>query len=213
MINNKEKKFISAVVYIHDNETIIEKFLMTINRVLNDYFEKYEIICVNDCSSDNSVAKIEQVAKSFDDMVCTIVNMSYYQGSEVSMNAGIDLAIGDFVFEFDHVFVDYDESLIIETYNHLLEGYDIVSTSNRKEKKSSKLFYKLYNMSSHSQYKLCTETFRILSRRAINRVHSMSKSIPYRKALYANCGLKMDVLYYTSTTDVQKQVSKELSRN
>lgn len=213
MINSKEKKFISAVVYVHNNESIIIDFLNRINRILSMNFDKYEIICVNDYSIDNTVNKIQEISKDFGDTVCTIVNMSYFQGSEVSMNAGIDLAIGDFVFEFDHVYIDYDETLIMETYHHLLEGYDIVATTNQKEKLSSKIFYKLYNMGSHSQYKLCTETFRILSRRAINRVHSMSKSIPYRKALYANCGLKTDIISYASISNIQKEMSKELLRN
>lgn len=41
-----------------------------------------------------------------------------------------------------------------------------------------------------------TESFCILSRRAINRTSSMNKVIPYRKAVYANCGLKTDHIMY-----------------
>jgi dolichol-phosphate mannosyltransferase len=47
------------------------------------------------------------------------------------------------------------------------------------------------------QYRLKTESFRLLSRRAINRIHNLSALIPYRKALYASCGLKADTLMYT----------------
>ena len=44
---------------------------------------------------------------------------------------------------------------------------------------------------------MSTESFRILSRRVINRISSMNKTVPYRKAIYANCGLKTDNLKYT----------------
>ena len=44
MIINKEKNFISAVVYIHNNENNIFNTLKNINNVLHNNFEKYEII-------------------------------------------------------------------------------------------------------------------------------------------------------------------------
>ena len=49
-------------------------------------------------------------------------------------------------------------------------------------------------------YKMQTESFRILSRRVINRIMGMSKTVPYRKALYAGCGLKTTNLKYEVTT-------------
>lgn len=43
---------------------------------------------------------------------------------------------------------------------------------------------------------MSTESFRVLSRRVINRIDSMNKTIPYRKVVYANCGLKTDNIKY-----------------
>ena len=50
---------------------------------------------------------------------------------ESAMNAGRDIAIGDFVFEFDDVFVDYEPELIMRVYEKLLEGNDIVAVRSR----------------------------------------------------------------------------------
>lgn len=196
MITNKEKNFISAVVYAHNNGDTVGGFLSEIHGVLSENYEKFEIICVNDASTDNTVEMIKRVSSSISDCVLSIVNMSYYQGVEISMNAGVDLAIGDFVFEFDTTLRDYDLSLIKKVYDRSLAGYDIVSAGNSKRKFGSKLFYGIYNRNSGTHNKLTTESFRILSRRAINRVHSMSKTLPYRKALYSNCGLKVDTIIY-----------------
>ena len=66
---------------------------------------------------------------------------------------------------------------------------------------TSRLFYRVFNRYANIQYQLETERFRILSRRAINRVHAMSRTIPYRKALYANCGLKLERLRYRPAGD------------
>lgn len=40
----------------------------------------------------------------------TILNMSLHQGVEQAMNAGLDAAIGDFVFEFDSLDTPYPPS-------------------------------------------------------------------------------------------------------
>ena len=202
---NLEKNFVSAVVYVHNNEKQIKSFLEMLQKTLASHFGKYEIIMVNDASTDNSAEIIREVAKGFDGSVVSILKMSYFQGMELSMNAGKNLSIGDYVFEFDTVDVDYDQELIYEIYKTALTGYDIVSASSDKNKKmSSNLFYKVFNMFSKVQYKLTTESFRVLSRRAMNRIDASSTTIPYRKAIYANCGLKCKNVPYEAKKDVEK---------
>lgn len=197
MTITKEKNFISAVLYVHNYEALILDFLKSLNKLLSENFEKYEIICVNDASTDESIDLIRNFSKTTNRAMVSIINMSYFHGIELSMNAGVDLAIGDFVFEFDSLSMDYDTNFIMKIYTHCLKGFDIVSASpNIKQRFSSKLFYNLFNKNSNVQHGLSTESFRLLSRRAINRVRSMNKTIPYRKAVYHNCGLKLDVVKY-----------------
>lgn len=125
------------------------------------------------------------------------------------MNAGRDMAIGDFVYEFDDINPDYPARLIREVYDRLLTGYDIVSASCKgKIKFTSRMFYLFYNMTSNSKNRIGQETFRILSRRAINRVMSMGQYIPYRKAVYVNCGLKTDTVYYESEGGIGRNKGK-----
>lgn len=214
MISNKEKNFISAVLYVYNNEKEIEKILTMVNGVLKNNFNKYEIICVNDASTDNTLKEIKEFATSLDDEVLSVVNMSYYQGVELAMNAGVDLAIGDFVYEFDNVICDYDEKVIMDVYSKCLEGFDIVSaTSKSRKAKSSSLFYKIFNKYSNVEYEIHNESFRILSRRAINRVNSISRNIPYRKALYANCGLKIENIVYDSNKNLKRRYDRHTKKN
>ena len=53
---NKEKNFISAVVYVNNDERGIKPFLIQLAGVLDAHFDKYEIICVNDASTDGSAS-------------------------------------------------------------------------------------------------------------------------------------------------------------
>lgn len=202
---NKEQNFVSAVIYVHNAEDRIERFLDMVVEVMERNFEHSEIICVNDSSEDGSLSIIRKVSKAAEKTSISVVNMSYYHGLELAMDAGMDLAIGDFVFEFDNTVADFNSSVIMEIYRHSLEGYDIVSASpNRKERLSSRLFYRIFAKFAAVSYRMNTESFRVLSRRVINRVSSMNKTAPYRKALYANCGLKTDCIRYEATGDWSK---------
>lgn len=200
--DKKESKFVSVVVYLHNSGRNIAPFFDRVLGMFRENFEKYEIICVNDASTDDSVEKLKEYFEGGGrDGGCmiNIIHMSYFQGLEASMNAGRDMAIGDFVYEFDDIIPDYPAQLIRDVYDRLLSGYDIVSTSCKgKIKLTSRMFYLFYNMTSNSKNRIGQETFRILSRRAINRVMSMGQYIPYRKAVYVNCGLKTDTVYYES---------------
>lgn len=196
-MDNKEKNFVSAVIYVHNAQQRIAKFLRAIIEVMEANFEHSEIICVNDSSDDDSLSVIKKVSEDASKTSISVVNMSYFHGLELAMNAGMDMAIGDFVFEFDNTNLDFEGAVIMQIYEHSLEGYDIVSASpDKREKFTSKLFYRVFDQFANISYKLSTESFRVLSRRVINRISSMNKSVLYRKALYANCGLKTDNIVY-----------------
>jgi glycosyltransferase involved in cell wall biosynthesis len=199
MNKHLEKNFVSVVVYLHNNEDTIESFVKIVERTLKSNFEKFEMIFVNDDCEDATVERLKYAFSNETSHVVTLVNMSVYQGVELAMTAGLDLAIGDFVYEFDYVNIDYPEELILDVYKKSLEGNDIVSAvPKRGRRASSTVFYALFNRFSKAPYKLKTERFRILSRRAINRVQTISRFVTYRKAAYATSGLKMSSLDFST---------------
>ena len=120
--------------------------------------------------------------------------MSLYHGLENAMNAGLDASIGDYVYEFDSTELCYPAAMIFDAYRTALQGSDIVSVCPKATR--SGLFYRIFNANSHSNYQLRTDAFRLVSRRAINRVHASSETLPYRKAAYAASGLKMTDLEF-----------------
>ena len=210
MEQNKEKNFVSAVVYCCNDADCIGTFIQRLDTVLFENFLKYEIIVVNDSSDDDSTSIVKEFAHKVNEEAkehtITLLNMSYRQGLEASMNAGVNLAIGDFVFEFDSLNDDYDMSLLMEVYRHSLTGYDIVSARCTKNSRwVSRRYYKIFNRYAHLQHTIGTETFRLLSRRAINRIHSITLNIPYRKAAYANSGLAVDSIDYKQAKPSRKK--------
>ena len=201
MINKEalEKNFISAVIYLNSAKSKQElaEFLDGILRNLQEHFLYFELICVDDATKPEYLECVKSYKSQYEKVSITILHMSHYQGMEVAMNAGRDLAIGDFVMEFDECCYNFEDSMIQKVYEECLKDYDIVCCADRrKNRKTSQLFYSLFNRFSGMENKLQSDNFRILSRRGINRIQALNRSIPYRKALYANCGLKMKVLTY-----------------
>lgn len=206
MQNKKEKKFISIVLYLHNVRDEVLPFFQEILPYFEERFEQFEIIGVNDDCTDGTIEVLKEYLeqRKISSMI-NLVHMSFFHGLEGSMNAGRDLAIGDFVYEFDTIALDYPKEMIERAFEKVMEGNDIVGVGSKSnDSLSSRIFYSLYNKTSRGRGKIGTESFRILSRRAINRVKSMGQYIPYRKAVYANCGLKTDVISYPPTKKVKK---------
>ncbi len=198
MVQNKEKNFVSCVVYLHNEGERVKHFLEQISRIMQENFEKYEIVCVNDGCMDDTVEQLKTfLAQSTMKPVVSLVTLSYYQGVESAMNAGCDLAVGDFLFEFDSCRLDFEIDLVMEVYHRALQGYDVVAAAPRYGVPfSSRLFYLIYNWSSRYRAKIRQERFRVVSRRAVNRVNQMNAYVPYRKVMYMNSGLRTDTIIY-----------------
>ena len=94
--DKKESKFVSMVVYLHNDSRHIAPFFDTVLGMFRENFEKYEIICVNDASTDDSVEALKRYFEEeetdekralWSGSMINIIHMSYFQGLEASMNA------------------------------------------------------------------------------------------------------------------------------
>ena len=190
-MQEKEKNFISAVIYVHNCAGEIRQFMETVEQTLDTNFEHGEIICVDDAADDDSISIVREVASSFPQISTTILHLDSFHGIEAAMQGGVELSIGDFVFEFDYPYASVDSKDIMKVYNASRDGADIVAAvSPENRKASSGLFYSIFNRFADISYPIGSECFRILSRRAINRTYSQNNMIAYRKVAYATSGLK-----------------------
>lgn len=209
MYKEKESNFISFVGYVHNNEKQIKEFVDMCVKIGEENFKKYEIILVDDDSKDNSIANIKNLCKE-ENCVVSIMKMSSFQGVDRSLTAGTDFAIGDYVFEFNNITIDYSIELIMQAYKKLQQGNDIVSVSPKSRCK--KLFYTIYNHYKKKENKIVSTRFRLISRRAINRVSSTNTKIIYRKAVFADCGLKNSIIYYKPIRKIKNKKIKAKNR-
>lgn len=210
-MNKKESVFISAVMYLSDFSNDAEKFTRNLLDSLKYYFDHYEVIVVDDCSIKHEKYLKEILPSLADDSTIIVVHMSVQQGIEACLRAGLDVSIGDFVFEFDTLEFVYEKDLLWDVYQEALKGNDVVSVEPKQNIVSRSLFYKLFNKYSNADYDINASAFRLVSRRAINRVLEMNMSSAFRQAVYASCGLKNSRIEYKGSASPSKARSLSLA--
>ena len=198
---NKEKSMVSVILYLGDAPQESWDFLKNVCAEVESVFEHYEIVVVNDSRQNTADYIREQYRESGMLAALTLVNLSVRQGVERAMNAGIDIAIGDYLYEFDNIHAGLPEGIVEQAFRRSTEGYDIVTAMPEgSEQGTSRLFYRIFNRFSHSGGKVGTDGMHLLSRRAVNRLHAINSYIPYRKAAYAASGLKTATVNYKPVT-------------
>jgi len=204
---NKRAQFVSAVFYIHNGAHHILSNVKMIYETLSLNFEHFELIFVDDSSDDCSIEEIKKFTSTVNEC-CSIriIELGNYHGVELSMQAGVSIAIGDFVYEFDTINIDYPQNLIMQVFEEVEKGFDIVSAMPKNiNKLQSKVFYRVLKSTLKGEQNISTESFRVLSRRGINRVNSISNKTFYRKLVYASSGLKTTSIAYENNILKNKQ--------
>lgn len=201
---NKEQTFISNVVYVHNNENTINSFLIKLHNFMNDKFENFEIILVNNYSNDKTYNNITKLDNKYKKNL-TLINLPWKHKKEIAMLCGIDITIGDLIYEIEGVNIDYSIELLDKLFEKTMDGYDIVSaTPKNRTKLSSRIFYNLINRLSHIKLNLSTESVRIISRRTINFVTKTKQRVIYRKALYLYSGYDNANIIYEPVIENKK---------
>ena len=115
---------VSIIIPVFNTEQYLKQCF---DSIINQTFKDFEIIVVNDGSTDNSVNIIEQYQKKDNRFV--FVNFSEHRGVSDAKNEGIKISKGEYI-----TFVDSDDwvskDYIKILYNNILKyNYDIVATN------------------------------------------------------------------------------------
>jgi polyisoprenyl-phosphate glycosyltransferase len=131
----------------------------------------YEIVLVNDGSTDATLAQLREELRSRTNIV--LVNLSRNFGHQIAATAGMDVARGDAVVLMDGDLQDPPE-LIAQFIEKWQQGYDVVYAVRRSRKGESpfkiltaRLFYRTIKRLTKVSIPVDTGDFRLMSRRVV----------------------------------------------
>lgn len=110
---------VSIVVPVYNGESYLRECL---DSLLGQTLEDIEIICVDNCSTDNSVDIITRYAKR--DRRVSLIKQDVNRGQGNSVNRGWDVATGEYIAECDAD--DYASPDMYETLYNRSQGADVV---------------------------------------------------------------------------------------
>jgi dolichol-phosphate mannosyltransferase len=117
-------RFLSVVVPIYNEEENVDPLIDAVLPVMDELGQPYEVILVNDGSSDGSEARLAAAAARHPKV--KVINFRRNVGQTAAMMAGIDHAKGDIIIPMDGD-LQNDPRDIGMLLAKLDEGYDVVS--------------------------------------------------------------------------------------
>ena len=163
--------------------------------------DDYEIVLVNDGSSDGSWAKMQQLAAGDPRLVA--VNLSRNHGHQLALTAGLDLARGDLILIIDADLQDPPELLgeMVETMRR--EGADVVYGVRKSragetafKRATAHGFYRLLARATEVDIPLDAGDFRLMSRRALDVFLAMPEQARFIRGMVAWLGFRQVPIAY-----------------
>nr|WP_276977816.1 glycosyltransferase family 2 protein [Ferrimicrobium acidiphilum] len=183
---------ITVVSPMYNEEQSIASFLEALILVLSACTTHYEIVLVDDGSTDQSFHVARTIAEQNENL--RIVRLSRNYGKEIAMTAGLDRSTGDYVILMDSDLQDPPE-LIPALLDKISEGYDMVYAARQNRhgetwfnRASSKMFYRVASRLNGYSFPENAGDFRIFSRRGLNLLIELREHNRSLKALYSYVG-------------------------
>lgn len=183
--------FISCVVPVHNEKENLKKFISALHDTLQNLSKEFEIIVVDDGSKDKGCEEIISMAKEHSTKILTF---SRNFGKEAALTAGLLHARGDVAILLD---ADFQHPLeVIPLFlEHWSKGYDMVyGVRNNRDDESpvkrffGEVFYKLVDRITPISIPANAGDFRLLDRKVVNALNSLSERERFMKGLYAWVG-------------------------
>lgn len=191
---------LSIVAPMYNEEHNVDYFFNRILPLLNSWNLSYEIICINDGSTDGTSQKVREFQKNHPGI--KLIEFSRNFGKENAMTAGLQYSRGKAVVPIDSDLQDPPE-LIESLLAKWREGYDVVYAVRKKrhgetflKRLTASLFYKIINWFSETPIPQNTGDFRLMDQRVVKVINQIPERTRFMKGLFAWVGFKQIGITY-----------------
>lgn len=197
----KEKISLSIVIPCYNEEGGLYELHRRLTGVCQSIIgEPYEIVLVNDGSTDKTWEVMKRLAAS--DFHLVLINLSRNFGHQAALSAGLQISRGERVFILDADLQDPPE-LLPKMLVKMNEGFDVVFGQRIKregesffKKKSAYMFYRFLNWLTEIKIPKDTGDFRLMSRRTVNMLNSMPEHYRFIRGMVTWIGFRQAAIFY-----------------
>ncbi len=193
---------LSIVIPVYNEIDVIELFYKELAEVISTMGIRYEVLFVDDGSSDGTFEKISQLSKHNAHVVG--IKLSRNFGHQMALFAGLSEAKGDYVLMMDGD-LQHPPELIPELWKKAIDGYDTVFTIRKAEeglgwfkKYSSKTFYKIFSYLTDVTLEQNTADFRIISRKVCDEIRKMDERDIFLRGMFSWIGFSQSRVEYAA---------------
>lgn len=197
---NDSQPEVSVVVPMYNEADNVRRFHERCSALLDGLGVKWEMICVNDGSSDETVDQVLRVRES--DERVKLLDLTRNFGKEVALAAGIDHALGDAVIEID-ADLEHPPEVIEDLLRAWRNGAEVVSAVRRDRSSESIMrrflargFYRLFGRLTRTESAGELGDFCLLDRRAVDALGRIRERNRFNKGLVAWMGYRRGVVTY-----------------
>ena len=176
---------LSVVLPAYNEELMTAKVCRTLKEILDHEGISYELVLVDDGSSDGTWNQIEQISEQ--DPNVTAVHFSRNFGKEAAIVAGLAQASGDAVAVMD-CDLQHPPETLVKMFRLWEQGYEVVEgikTNRGKEsllhRKSAGFFYGIMSRATGFDMQNASD-FKLLDRKAVESVLSMPERSMFFRA-------------------------------
>ena len=194
---------LSFVCPCYNEEQNVEPFL----RLIFESFpviEDYEVIFINDGSTDGTLNKLKDLKKRCSQNI-KIINFSRNFGKEAAMYAGLEHACGEYTAIID-TDLQQQPSVVKKMVKALDDNSEVdcvcACQQNRKESAFARIckkaFYKIADKFTNAQFVDGASDFRVFRSSVREAIVSMSESYRFSKGLFGWVGFNTMYIPYTA---------------
>ncbi len=191
---------ISIIAPVFNEISCLDALFPRIKEVMDSIGETWELVLVDDGSTDGSTEKIRALAVQ-DEHVRPVIFARNF-GHQIAVTAGLDYSRGDAVIIIDADLQDPPE-VIVEMVERWREGYEVVyAVRDEREgeswfkKHTASLFYRLILKITDVKIPLDTGDFRLMDRKVVNVLNTMRERHRFLRGMSAWVGFKQIGVHY-----------------
>ena len=191
---------ISAIIPSYNEQDNVGLMYERMTKTLSKISPDYEIIYINDCSKDQTLLRIKELAAK--DTHVKYLSFSRNFGHQIAVSAGLDYCSGKAVVIIDGDLQDPPE-LIEQMYEKYKEGYKVVyarRTSREGEtwfkKATAKIFYRLLASMTSIDIPVDVGDFRLIDQVIVKHLRNMPEKSKYIRGQISWIGYKQTFVNY-----------------